>query len=321
MAYLLGADEAGYGPNLGPLVISVTLWRVPDNEGEADLYELLGSAVGRCLSDAAAQASVAIADSKQLYKPPGGLDGLERGLFAALAACGAHPRTWRAVWECMHHPWPASFDRSPWFAGYDCPAPIDVALDEIAAAAACLAAALESAGAKCLAIRSAAVFPEEFNELTARYGSKGELLSQVTLGLVRDCLAMTDGEHAFINCDKHGGRNHYAGLLQHLFPDELIQVRKESTAESIYRWGSHRRRVQIRFTAKGESWLPSALASMASKYLRELAMRPFNEFWRRHTPDLKATAGYPLDARRFKDDIRDAQKKLKIPDAMLWRER
>jgi hypothetical protein len=110
-------------------------------------------------------------------------------------------------------------------------------------------------------------------------------------------------------------------LLQHLFPDELIQVRKEGTAESIYRWGTGERRVQIRFTAKGESWLPSALASMASKYLRELAMRPFNEFWRCHAPGLRATAGYPLDARRFKDDIRQAQRKLRIPDAIQWRER
>ena len=35
---------------------------------------------------------------------------------------------------------------------------------------------------------------------------------------------------------------------------------------------------------------------MASKYLRELAMRPFNEFWSRHVPELKPTAGYPLNA-------------------------
>ncbi len=33
MPYLLGTDEAGYGPNLGPLVISASVWEVPDGAG------------------------------------------------------------------------------------------------------------------------------------------------------------------------------------------------------------------------------------------------------------------------------------------------
>ena len=38
---------------------------------------------------------------------------------------------------------------------------------------------------------------------------------------------------------------------------------------------------------------------MTSKYLRELAMRAFNDFWCGRVPDLAPTAGYPGDARRF----------------------
>ena len=45
--------------------------------------------------------------------------------------------------------------------------------------------------------------------------------------------------------------------------------------------------------------MPAALASMTSKYLRELAMRAFNEFWCGRVHDLAPTAGYPRDARRF----------------------
>ena len=39
MPYLLGTDEAGYGPNLGPLVISASLWEVPEGVRGDDLYE------------------------------------------------------------------------------------------------------------------------------------------------------------------------------------------------------------------------------------------------------------------------------------------
>jgi hypothetical protein len=60
---------------------------------------------------------------------------------------------------------------------------------------------------------------------------------------------------------------------------------------------------------------------MTAKYLRELAMRPFNAFWQQHVPGLRPTAGYPTDAKRFQGDIRTAQRKLGIEDRDLWRER
>ena len=78
-------------------------------------------------------------------------------------------------------------------------------------------------------------------------------------------------------------------------------------------------RVEFRFVAGGESHLPTALASMVSKYLRELAMRAFNAFWCRQLPALRPTAGYPVDARRFKADIELRQRQLQIEDRVLWR--
>ena len=47
---------------------------------------------------------------------------------------------------------------------------------------------------------------------------------------------------------------------------------------------------------------------MASKYLRELAMRAFNDFWCTRVPGLAPTAGYPRDARRFKTAIEPLQR-------------
>ena len=63
------------------------------------------------------------------------------------------------------------------------------------------------------------------------------------------------------------------------------------------------------------------MASLVCKYVRELSMELFNQFWSEHVPGLKPTAGYPLDAVRFKQDIAEAQTKLGITDDVLWRER
>ena len=58
---------------------------------------------------------------------------------------------------------------------------------------------------------------------------------------------------------------------------------------------------------------------MTSKYLRELAMRAFNAWWCGRVDDLRPTAGYPVDARRFKRAIEARQAELGVDDRVLWR--
>jgi hypothetical protein len=48
-------------------------------------------------------------------------------------------------------------------------------------------------------------------------------------------------------------------------------------------------------------------------------MRAVNHFWQSRVENLKPTAGYPQDAKRFRVDIAEVQAKLKIPDRLLWR--
>jgi len=86
MAYLVGSDEAGYGPNLGPLVISVTIWQAPEDVGVASLFDQLAQVVARRPQaiDGRGGPCVAMADSKMLYSPERGLKHLEQGLWAAL---------------------------------------------------------------------------------------------------------------------------------------------------------------------------------------------------------------------------------------------
>jgi hypothetical protein len=95
----------------------------------------------------------------------------------------------------------------------------------------------------------------------------------------------------------------------------------ESHAESHYEWGSGDDQMRVTFRMEGERFLPTALASMTAKYLRELSMRAFNEFWCARVPGLRPTAGYPRDAPRFKQAISAVQCQLGVDDHVLWRNR
>lgn len=320
MAYLLGTDEAGYGPNLGPLVISVTAWHVPDTLYPSDLYEVLAPTVQRIVAAGHAEC-LAIADSKELYKPGGGLASLERGVLSCLGTLGLRAPNWRALWGCVTPNCDDFLAAFPWNEHFDAPLPCDAGEPEIDRLGAQLAGVFRSTGVALHTMRSTVIFPDRWNDLLDVHGNKAEVLAHETLRLLQPVVENLGVGPVLIQCDKFGGRNHYAHLLQHVFPEYLVEVLRETRPLSVYRWGPTTRRVECRFAAKGERFLPTALASMLSKYLRELAMQSFNHFWRAQIPGLKATAGYPTDARRFKREIEPLQRALQIDDRVVWRVR
>jgi len=323
MPYLLGTDEAGYGPNLGPLVISASVWEVPEGVRGDGLYERLQTVIAPAAvrSAKAAGQRVAIADSKKLYQSGGGLKLLERGLWAAWSLIDQRPALCGDVWKLLVGPESAARDEA--FCGRhdSLPAPRDLDTAEIDSLRPGLCQALARTGVRLIDMKSVAIFPRDFNDAVDRSDSKGAALSHWTLQLVARLIEPLDDAPISILCDKHGGRDRYLPLLTSCFPDRFIEVVSEGRRESVYRFGPAERRMEIAFQAKGESHLPTALASMASKYLRELAMHAFNDFWRQHVAGLRPTAGYPEDAKRFKADIVAAQQLLGIPDRIVWRSR
>lgn len=319
MAYVLGTDEAGYGPNLGPLCIAASAWRIPDGADVESLYERLASVVCSELADAGEK--LAIADSKALYKAGGSLELLERGVLVALACLGRSPRCWREIWAALDGESLSQIDDQPWHHEFDEPLPLHCELESVALAATLLQAGCEQAAASLVDLQAAILFPAAFNRAVKGCDNKAEVLSLTTLDLARRVLEALPPGPALVFSDKHGGRTYYAALLQHIFPEELVIVRRETAALAVYQVQHQGRAIEFRFQPKGEQHLPTALASMTAKYLRELAMRPFNAFWQRQIPNLKATAGYPTDARRFCDDIGPVRRKLKIANHLLWRTR
>ncbi len=316
--FLIGTDEAGYGPNLGPLIISATLWEIPDEIGDDRLYKLLRKVVCRTPADSHAK-RVAWGDSKDLYQAGQGIGQLERGMLAALALGGHRPREWRQLWHMLEAAAADELDAIPWHDGFTATMPLDSDLADLEKVTEFVGAGLERAGIRLRSIVSRALFPAQFNRLLTLYGNKAEVLSRTTLELVSCMLDRCGDAPARVICDKHGGRNRYSALLQQQFTDWLIEVRREGAVESYYAWGLPERRIEIRFREKCEEFLPVALASMASKYLREAAMLAFNHFWQRRIPELRSTAGYPGDSRRFKEEIGALQAELGIDDCALWR--
>ena len=75
----------------------------------------------------------------------------------------------------------------------------------------------------------------------------------------------------------------------------------------------------IEFTVGGEARLPVAVASMTAKYVRELAMLAFNAFWEARQPGLVATAGYPVDATRWRRAAAAAVDRSGVPWDAIWR--
>jgi hypothetical protein len=318
MRFLLGTDEAGYGPNLGPLVVAASAWEVPDDLAPENLYDALAEVICRERTHAG-DSRLAIADSKKLYQAGGSLAPLERGVLAMLSLLGRRTASWRDCWPCISNSPDAEWITAAWHAGYNEPLPVASIADDLVTIVTLVADGCKSRAVRLVELTADVLSPRRFNDELAAYGNKAEVLSLTTLRLARKLIAALPAGEVLVVCDKHGGRARYAALLQHVFDCELVRVRQETAELGVYELASGGWQIEFRFLAKGERMLPTALASMTAKYLRELAMRPLNAFWQRHVPGLRPTAGYPTDAKRFLDDIRPAVRKLKIDDRDLWR--
>jgi ribonuclease HII len=319
MTWIIGIDEAGYGPKLGPFVMTSVACRVPDPCHSSDLWCLLRPAVRR-RENAAAQ-RLLIDDSKRVYAAHG-LAGLERGVLASLAdTAGGSLQSLAALidWLCPNDG--DELRREAWYRGVQ---PLPVALAGAAdwqEEAACFKTVCAAAHIDGWQARSTVVCPRRFNALLDEGGTKGYVLAHALANLLdwqRNNLPGANDLIFFI--DKHGGRNTYVAMIQRALPDGNVLIEQESRAYSAYCVHGLGRRIRLIFQprADGEHFCV-ALASMVSKYLREVLMLEFNRFWQEHVPNLKPTAGYPGDATRFFRAIRQTMAKLGLREETLWR--
>lgn len=301
---VVGTDEAGYGPNLGPLVVGASAWEAAAAPGDVEPL----------FAAAAAELEGLWGDSKAIHRGAGGFAALERGALVAASVAGeALPPTWSgllAAAGCEARPaeWAAAVD--------DLRLPCAADREACGAARDRAAATLAAHGLKPVAVRCRIVQPAEFNGLLDAGLNKSDILSRATLDLAATLVGLAPAD-SVVWCDRHGGRMRYAPLVSRSFAAPLVRVVAETPRWSAYHVDACACRVE--FAVGGESRLPVAVASMMAKYVRELAMRAFNAWWCGRVPGLAATAGYPLDAARWRRDATSAVAAAGIGWDAVWR--
>lgn len=312
MPLVLGVDEAGYGPNLGPLVIALTLWEIPDELVRFDFWKAFEGVVSQS-PDASLQ-TVHVADSKVVHSSAAGIAAIERSATVLLRLNGLESGSLFGLWDGLTDRSDRINCREPWYCGDDLALPIAPHAAESFRVVDGWSETCERVGCRLVAVGCEILPSRLFNSLVRKHGSKGRVLTWSTLNLVRR-FWNPERQEAVVICDKHGGRDRYSEFLIETYPEQMPLCVEESRNRSRYRIG----RGEIRFGVRSEENLPVAAASIVAKYIREAAMEAFNRYWTSRIPGLRPTRGYPVDAARFFDQISKDAEKIGLSKDDFWR--
>ncbi len=317
MTIIAGIDEAGYGPLLGPMVVTITAFDVPDEKADCSLWDLLNDAISNDMKGKGQR--LAVRDSKKLYNAQKGLKPLENAALSFLWSKDLKTTSFYQLLKnllCYHAETIAGY---PWYAERDYPLPLATNISAVLNYADLLKYALDKQGVQFCYASSCVVTVREFNEWIKATDNKSVVLFNNCAALISRLWNNFKGNISLI-VDKQGGRNNYAELLKGFLHKVDVKILKESTKVSTYKVVDEQKKMEISFVEKGEdTCMAVALASIFSKYVRELFMHLENQYWLRLVPNLEPTAGYYTDALRFLSQIADVRKKEAIQDNILIR--
>ena len=314
---LAGIDEAGFGPVLGPFTLGCVAVRVPaEGEELPDVWSLLKSIVSAKRDRTGRRLHVN--DSKKVYTPSLGLRELEKAVLAFRPA-----DDFDGFLAAVD---PAAPERSqlvPWYARPEDEAhPHAADPAGIGIAANALRHACDAAGVGPFDVRGRVVFEPEYNRLCDALRNKSAVAQTILAGLIYGLLQRHAGDGLTIVVDRQGGRSHYGDFLRQMFEAWDLEVVREGDSRADYRLTRGGDAVGIIFAEKAETLaLPTALASMTAKYLRERLMGRFNAWWHSHDASIKPTAGYWTDGHRWLEETQALRQRLGIADATLVRRR
>lgn len=299
---VVGIDENGLGPLLGPLVVTAAAFEVASYDVE-ELWRVAGSEL---LAD----------DSKKVFSSSR-LGSAEVATLAWLNEFGLRPRSYAELTDAVLASPPMPMP-CPLVPGYCLPSsarlPVwasETELGWLSKGSGLLA----GTPVRPASVRAFSICPGRFNTALARPGmNKLALDCLLMLRLVRSLASEYSGEVLAL-CGKVGSTKNYGPWLQDAGLG-LWMAEKETPEESRYR-------VQplgtVSFIRDGDAGhLPIAVASMIGKYLRELAMRDLNTLLER--PGMRRASGYrDKVTAEFVEKTADAREAIGFKDECFLR--
>ncbi len=319
MAVLVGIDEAGFGPILGPLVASSCSFSLPNDFLKADLWEVLRRSISVMRKNISGR--LLITDSKKAYSKSIGIKHLERTVLTMLRCLGKEPRTLSEIIEVLC---PSSLERLneyPWHKNMQTFALSKNTADRAVAAAA-FSSDLIANGMSLLDVRSCCLDVAHYNAMVEAVKNKASVLFTAVAQLIKNAYDSCPQEELQIIIDHQGGRVRYRPSLQKMFPDMEMKILKESPTLSSYELQEGSKTMRLHFVVGADGrYMPVSLASMVSKYLRELLIGNMNEYFAGFSADLKPTAGYWKDGLRFINDLKTTLPHVHFDSNQLIRSR
>ncbi len=319
MAVLAGIDEAGFGPLLGPLVVSSCSFSIPRELLKADLWQVLKKSISG--KRARLSGRLLICDSKKAHSKALGIKHLERTTLACLKVLGTEPGTVRGLLEALKCDCLAQIDEYPWYrdiGGHI----LSVSGADIEVAASALARDMDSNGMKLLGIRSCCLDVGHYNRLVDAVKNKSNVLFTAVSQLITAAWEAGGEDEVQIIVDRQGGRMRYRQRLQTMFPEAELAILKETETNSSYQLHEGKRNLRIHFVVRADdNFVPVSLASMVSKYVRELLVANINRYFAGFCAELKPTAGYWKDGQRFIRDLKRYAPHVQYDSSLLIRSR
>jgi len=319
MVVLAGIDEAGFGPVLGPLIVSSSTFSLPHNLLMSDLWQVLSKSISDRRKHLAGR--LLIADSKKVYTRSAGIKHLERTVLSVMKCLNYEPAMLTELIELLCPSCLARLGDYPWYRDIaDCNLSMDIADKQVASTV--FSDDMASNGIELLDLQSCCLDVAYYNKMTEAVKNKANVLFSATCSLIKRAYDNFAGDDLQIIVDRQGGRVRYRKNLQRMFDDMELKILRESPSTSSYELQAGGKAMRVHFVVGADQrFLPVSLASMVSKYLRELLVGSINRYFAGFGTGLKPTAGYWKDGLRFIEDIKTSLPDVQFDSNQLIRSR